>query len=49
MRSGMVSEAALAPWYPAGVDIEVVPSSGHFLHLEQPEAINARIVEFLTR
>ena len=49
MRASMVSPDELTPWYPAGVEIEVVPDAGHFLHLEQPEAVNARIVEFLTR
>ena len=49
MGAGMVSVAELEPHYPAGVEVEVVAGAGHFLHLEQPEAINARIVEFLTR
>lgn len=31
-----------------GSDVVVVDDAGHFLHLEQPEAVNARIVEFLT-
>ncbi len=49
MGAGMVSEAELTPWYPAGVEIVVVPDAGHFLHLEQPDAVNSRIVEFLAR
>lgn len=49
MGAGMVSEAELTPWYPAGVEIVVVPNAGHFLHLEQPDAVNSRIVEFLAR
>jgi pimeloyl-ACP methyl ester carboxylesterase len=32
-----------------GSEIEMVGQAGHFLHLEQPEAVNRRIVEFLSR
>lgn len=28
---------------------EVVPGAGHFLHLERPDVVNARIAEFLGR
>ncbi|MFM7060054.1 MAG: alpha/beta fold hydrolase [Actinomycetes bacterium] len=49
MGAGMVADDELRPWYPAGVEIVVVPDSGHFLHLEQPDAVNARIVGFLAR
>jgi pimeloyl-ACP methyl ester carboxylesterase len=49
MGAGMVSAAELEPHYTAGVEVEVVAGAGHFLHLEQHAAINARIVEFLTR
>jgi pimeloyl-ACP methyl ester carboxylesterase len=28
---------------------EIVPGAGHFLHLERPEVVNARIAEFLGR
>ena len=30
------------------VSIEILNGCGHFLHLEKPEAVNGRIVEFLT-
>lgn len=33
----------------AGSEMEMVDNAGHFLHLEQPESVNRRIVEFLTR
>ena len=33
--------------YTAGVIAEVVPGTGHFLHLESPAVINTRILEFL--
>jgi pimeloyl-ACP methyl ester carboxylesterase len=28
---------------------EIIPQAGHFLNMEQPEAVNARILEFLLR
>lgn len=31
-----------------GSDVVVVDGAGHFLHLERPEVVNPRIVEFLT-
>jgi len=41
-----VAEAAAA-MAPANVTIEVIDDAGHFLHLEQPAAVNARILSFL--
>ena len=38
----------LKPLFPAGVDIEILDGVGHFLHLEDPDKVNRRIVEFLT-
>lgn len=35
--------------FPKGIEVEVLPGAGHFLHLERPEVMNRRIVEFLTR
>jgi pimeloyl-ACP methyl ester carboxylesterase len=35
--------------FPKGIEVEVVAGAGHFLHLERPEVVNRRIVEFLTR
>jgi pimeloyl-ACP methyl ester carboxylesterase len=32
-----------------GSEVEMVEGAGHFLHLEQPELVNRRIVDFLTR
>jgi pimeloyl-ACP methyl ester carboxylesterase len=43
----LVVESELGPFFPAGLDLEVVPASGHFLHLDQPEAVNRRILAFL--
>lgn len=39
----------LAPWFAAGLRHEVLPGCGHFLHLEQPDAVNALIASFLGR
>ncbi len=33
----------------ASITFESIPGAGHFLHLEKPGVVNARIVEFLTR
>lgn len=33
--------------YTAGVEAEIIPRTGHFLHLEAPAIINARILKFL--
>ena len=35
-------------FYPAGLEAEILPGLGHFLHLEDPAGVNGRIVEFLT-
>ncbi len=41
-----VAEAAAA-MAPANVTVEFIEDAGHFLHLEQPFIVNARIIEFL--
>ena len=38
------SARAMCPW----ATIEIIDGAGHFLQLEQPDAVNTRIVEFLT-
>jgi pimeloyl-ACP methyl ester carboxylesterase len=43
----LIDEAELAPFFPAGIDVGIVPSSGHFLHLDQPEAVNKRVLDFI--
>ncbi len=43
----LVDETELVPYFPAGLEVGFVPSSGHFLHLDQPEAVNRRILTFL--
>jgi pimeloyl-ACP methyl ester carboxylesterase len=43
----LADRAALDALFPAGSDVQIVPASGHFLHLEQPADVNGRILEFL--
>lgn len=43
----LVVEAELQPFFPAGLDLQIVPASGHFLHLDQPEAVHRHILGFL--
>ena len=44
----MVVPDELKALFPAGLEVEVLPGLGHFLHLEDPAAVNRRIVEFVT-
>jgi pimeloyl-ACP methyl ester carboxylesterase len=38
----------LAPYFPAvGSAFEIVDGAGHFLHLEQPDLVDARIADWL--
>ncbi|HEY7440135.1 MAG TPA: alpha/beta hydrolase [Acidimicrobiia bacterium] len=43
----LVHEEELRALHPRGLDLEIVPSSGHFMHLDQPDAVNRRILEFV--
>jgi pimeloyl-ACP methyl ester carboxylesterase len=45
----LADRALLDALFPEGSDVQVVPASGHFLHLEQPADVNGRILEFLAR
>jgi pimeloyl-ACP methyl ester carboxylesterase len=47
MGAELVQPDVLAPFFPAGLDAQIVPAAGHFLHLDQPEDVEARILAFL--
>jgi pimeloyl-ACP methyl ester carboxylesterase len=47
MGAEMVVEDELRPHFPAGLELVMVPGAGHFLHLEEPDVVNHRIVTFL--
>jgi pimeloyl-ACP methyl ester carboxylesterase len=49
MGVDLVDEEELRAFFPAGLDLEIVPAAGHFLHLDQPEAVHARVAGFLGR
>lgn len=49
MGVDMVAERDLAPLHPGGLEIDIVEGAGHFLHLERPDHVNRRVLEFLTR
>jgi pimeloyl-ACP methyl ester carboxylesterase len=44
----MIDADEMKPLFPAGLEAEIIPGVGHFLHLEDPAKVNGRIVEFLT-
>jgi len=43
------NEELLAPNFPAGLELHLIPDAGHFLHRDQPEQVNALILDFLAR
>ena len=48
MGADVVDIDDLKPLFPGGLEAEILPGVGHFLHLEAPAEVNGRIVEFLT-
>ena len=44
----MVDPDDMQPLFAGGLEVEILPGVGHFLHLEDPAKVNGRIVEFLT-
>jgi pimeloyl-ACP methyl ester carboxylesterase len=47
MGVDLVGADELRPFFPNGLDVEIVAAAGHFLHLDQPEAVHARVASFL--
>jgi pimeloyl-ACP methyl ester carboxylesterase len=47
MGADLVDEHELRAFFPAGLEVAIVPAAGHFLQLDQPEAVHARIAGFL--
>jgi pimeloyl-ACP methyl ester carboxylesterase len=43
----LVVEDELRPYFPDGLTVDVVPASGHFLHLDQPEHVRRQVLRFL--
>jgi pimeloyl-ACP methyl ester carboxylesterase len=43
------NEELIAPFFPAGLEMHLVPDAGHFLHRDRPEVVNDLIVDFLAR
>jgi pimeloyl-ACP methyl ester carboxylesterase len=37
----------MAAYFPRGLQIEIVPGAGHFVHQEKPELVNALLLDFL--
>ena len=48
MGSGIIDDAVRAVFPEEGSRVEIVPGTGHFLHLEQPDVVNRLIVDFVT-
>ena len=44
---GVSVAEAMAATAPATLTVEVIEGAGHFLHLEQPDVVNQRILDFL--
>ena len=36
------------PWLPAGGRLEVLDGVGHFIHIEEPDHVAAKVLEFLS-
>jgi pimeloyl-ACP methyl ester carboxylesterase len=49
MSADLFDPADLPPLFSAGVEYEAVERAGHFLQLERPDHVNARILEWLQK
>jgi pimeloyl-ACP methyl ester carboxylesterase len=47
LGADLIDEAGLKAAFPGGVEFEIVPGVGHFLLMEDPDVVNAKIVSFL--
>ena len=45
--AGVELTVGMEPHFPLGLRRVIVPEAGHFVHQEQPEAVNALVLEFL--
>lgn len=43
------AEAMVDEDFPSGLEVERIDGAGHFLHLEKPAEVNARILDFLNK
>jgi pimeloyl-ACP methyl ester carboxylesterase len=41
--------AGMDAYFPAGLQTEIVPGAGHFLHQERPDLVNRLVLDFLRR
>lgn len=37
----------MAAYFPAGLQVEIVPGAGHFVHQEKPDVVNRLVLDFL--
>lgn len=44
---GVENVAGMEDWFPAGLELHVVPGAGHFVHRERPDDVNRLILDFL--
>jgi pimeloyl-ACP methyl ester carboxylesterase len=44
----VVVEDEIRPFFPNGIEVDVIAASGHFLHLDQLDAVHQRVLRFLT-
>ena len=45
---GLELTVGMEPRFPRGLQRAIIPGAGHFVHQEQPDAVNAMVLDFLT-